>query len=304
MGAGTLGGFLLPDQFDSTLRMVEPQSAIVRPRSTVIPPGNVPDAALSFPALSQVAADNMYGGIVITHTGEAVPMIETFAKFREVTLQPKEISAFLCVTNKLLLNFESAGAIIMGLLRRAIIGCEDYDMLRGDGLNKCQGVLNADAAININRSAPNTISYTDVTNMLSRVLMRNASMVWAASQSIIPQLSAMTAPSPWPVWTGGAMNTPGAASALPSTLFGFPLMFSERLPALGTKGDLSLLSLFEYVIKDGSGPIAASSDQIFFTSNLTVFKVVWSVDGKSWLSEPIQLEGAPGSTVSPFVVLN
>src|SRR5208283_2223220 len=185
------------------------------------------------------------------------------------------------------------------------LGCEDYDFLRGDSINKAQGILNCSAAINVTRSAPNTISYTDVTNMLSRVLMRGGTkMVWAASQSIIPQLSAMTAPSPWPVWTGGAMNTPGAASALPSTLFGFPLMFAERLPALGTRGDLNLLCLEFYTIKDGSGPVAASSDQIFFLNNMTCFKTVWSVDGKAWLSEPIQLEGSTNYTVSPFIILD
>ncbi len=42
-------------------------------------------------------------------------------------------------------------------------------------------------------------------------------------------------------------------------------LFSERSPALGTKGDLMLLSPQLYLIKDGSGPIAASS--LFRTTN-------------------------------------
>jgi hypothetical protein len=50
-------------------------------------------------------------------------------------------------------------------------------------------------------------------------------------------------------------------------------------------------------------PIAASSEHIYFTSNKAVFKIVWNCDGKPWLTEPITLEGAAGSTVSPFVIL-
>jgi hypothetical protein len=81
-------------------------------------------------------------------------------------------------------------------------------------------------------------------------------------------------------------------------------LFSERNPALGTKGDLTLLSPQLCLIKDGCGPIAASSEHIYFLSNKTVFKIVWNVDGKPWLTKPIGLEGATGSTISPFVILN
>jgi hypothetical protein len=79
---------------------------------------------------------------------------------------------------------------------------------------------------------------------------------------------------------------------------------TERSPALGTKGDLMLLSPQLYLIKDGCGPIAASSEHIYFLSNKTVFKIVWNVDGKPWLTKPIGLEGTTGSTISPFVILN
>jgi HK97 family phage major capsid protein len=302
MGAGSAGGFAIPEQWDNQLRMVEPQEAICRPRATVIAAGSPADATLSVPVLDQTSSQNIYGGIQITHTGEAVPMIETSAKLREVNLQPGEISAFVTCSNKLLMNWEASGPLIFGLLRRAVNGTEDYDFLRGDGLNKAIGALNCGAAISYNRAGAGGIAYSDIYGMLARVLMRGSSLVWAASQTVIPQLAAMTDSGGHSVWTGGAPLA-GVAAPMPSTLFGIPLMWSERLPALGTKGDLNLLSLEHYLIKDGSGPIAASSDQIFFTSNLTVFKIVWNVDGKPWLSAPIQLEGNT-ATVSPFVVLN
>ena len=66
---------------------------------------------------------------------------------------------------------------------------------------------------------------------------------------------------------------------------------------------MSLVNLSYYLIKDGSGPAAASSEHILFLSNKVVFKVVWNVDGHPWLTEPLGLEGSTTNTVSPFVVL-
>ncbi|OPY71295.1 MAG: Phage capsid family protein [Syntrophorhabdus sp. PtaU1.Bin050] len=303
MGTGKTGGFALPKQFDSTIRQVQPGEAVIRPRATVIPPGNPPDAQLSFPALDQTAAQNMYGGVIITHTGEGVTMTEATANLREVTLEPKEMSAYIVVTQKLLNNWESSGTWISGILRQAMTAQEDYDFLQGDGINKALGVMNSSAAVQYPRTAANAVSFSDAIGMLSRVLMRGP-LVWVASQTVIPQLAAMVDSGGHAVWLGGNGNLGAAAQAMPSTLLGVPLIFSDRLPGLGTKGDLMLLSPAYYFIKDGSGPIAASSEHVFFTSNKVVFKLVWNVDGRPWLTEPLPLEGSTSNTVSPFVVLN
>lgn len=303
MGTGSTGGFALPTQFDSTLRQVLPQASTVRPRATVIPAGSPPDAELSFPALDQTSAQNIYGGVIVTHTGEGVTMTETTARIREVTLQPKEISAYIVCTNKLLLNWDAASPFITGQLQRAMAGAEDYDFLRGDGINKAVGVINCAAAIPYSRAAASAISWADVYNMYARLKM-GGSPIWIASQTIIPQLAAMVDAGNHAVWISGTGLGTGASQNIPSSLMGVPLYFAERVPGLGTKGDLGIYDLSYYLIKEGSGPIAASSDQILFLSNKTVFKVVWNVDGKPWLTEPIGLEGSTTNTVSPFVVLN
>jgi HK97 family phage major capsid protein len=302
MATGSAGGFAVPSAFDATVRQVTPQDQLVRPRATVIPAGNPPDALLTFPTLDQTSSQNMYGGVVITHSGEGVTMSETSFKLREGSLEPKELSAYIAVTNKLLLNWEAGNEFITRQLQWAVRGTEDYDMLRGDGVNKCVGIINSAASIAYSRTTPNTISFSDVVGMLSRVKM-GGSLVWAASQTVIPQLAAMVDAGNHAVWLGGA-NPGAAANAAPSTLLGFPLMFVDRMPALGTKGDLCLLNLPYYLVKDGSGPMVASSEHILFLSNKTVFKVVWNVDGRPWLTEPITLEGTTSNTVSPFVVLS
>lgn len=303
MGTGSTGGYALPTQFDSNIKQIQEQNAIVRPRASVIAAGNPPDAKLEFPALDQTSAQNIYGGVVITHTGEGVSMQETGLKLREVTMEPKEVSAYIVVTNKLLNNWGACSSFVTGQMNRAMVGTEDYDFLRGDGINKPLGVINSAARIDYNRAAANSIAWADVYGMYARAKM-GGSYAWLASQTIIPQLAAMVDAGSHAVWISGAGVGTGASQSLPSTLMGLPLFFVDRLPALGTKGDLCLLDLSYYLIKDGSGPFAASSDQLLFLSNKTVFKIVWNVDGRSWLTEPIGLEGSTSNTVSPFIILN
>lgn len=305
MGTGSEGGYAVPTVFDKTLRAVMAQEGVVRSRATVIPAGYPPDAKLDFPALDQTSGSNTYGGVVITHTGEAITMTETSFNLRQVTLEPKELSAYIVVTNKLLNNWESCGTLIARLLSSAMIGAEDYDFLRGDGINKALGVINSPATITVGRSGAGAIAYTDAAAMAARLLRRGGAPCWLASQTIIPQLCAMVDAGGHSVWSGSRADAlPGAAGPLPTTLLGYPLIFSDRLPALGTSGDLLLTDLSYYLIKDGSGPAIASSEAVYFLSNRTVFRIVWNVDARPWLTEAIGLEGATTSTVSPFVMLS
>ena len=184
------------------------------------------------------------------------------------------------------------------------MGQEDYDFMLGNGVNKALGFVNCAAGISHARSGAGAIDFTDCYGMMARMLMRGSgSYVWLASQTTIPQLAAMVDAGNHAVWLGGTALKNAGAQGLPGTLLGLPVIFADRLPALGTKGDLSLVNLSYYLVKNGSGPFIASSEHVYFTSNKTVFKIVWNVDGHPWLSEPLQLEGSTSDTVSPFVIL-
>jgi hypothetical protein len=86
------------------------------------------------------------------------------------------------------------------------------------------------------------------------------------------------------------------------SLAGFPLFCSEKLPALGTKGDLILIDPRYYRIGDRSLTIAAS-EHVNFLKNQIVFRVTRRDDGQPWIEKPITLQDG-ATTVSPFVVLN
>ena len=126
------------------------------------------------------------------------------------------------------------------------------------------------------------------------------SFVWIASQTTLPQLMQLQG--------GNSENIFifDASRPVPNSLLGIPLMFHDRSVALGTKGDLILCDLSYYLIKDGSGPYVATSQNVgsTFLTGITTIKITDMVDGQPWLSAPLPLEGSTSNTVSPFVVLN
>lgn len=300
MGVGAEGGFAIPNQFLDTLLMVDPQSAIFMPRATVLPAGSPPDATLQIPALNQGAASNLYGGMSVQWIAEAGTKPEADLELRQITLTPHEVAAHTILTDKLIRNWSSASSMIERMLRLCVTGTCDTAFYSGSGVGQPLGVLNAPARIDVARTGAGAIAAADIDNMYARAKF-GGSLVWIASQTTLPQLTAMVDGGSHRIWVP---NATGIAGTPPGTLFGIPVLLSERSVALGTAGDLMLCDLSYYLVKPGSGPFVATSEHVHFTTNRTVIKIFWMLDGQPWLDAPIQLEGAAaGNTISPFVVL-
>ena len=298
---GTAGGFNIPEQFRPKLLEISVAPAVIRPRARVIPAGSPPDAAITMPALDQRAsqgASHMFGGVIVTHSGEGDAINESTARFRQFKLEPKPITAFVTASNKLVANWDAASAVIPRLMRGAQVAAEDTDFLSGDGVNKALGIINCPAAVDINRATASQIGWADIRNMLSRSRSIGGQRIWIASQTVLPQLMQIADASSRAIWA------PSASDSVPPTLYGLPVLFHDRSPGLGTKGDLVLTDPTAYVIKDGSGPFVAVSEHFRFQNDETAFRLVFNVDGQPWLTEPMALEGSTANTVSPFIVLD
>jgi HK97 family phage major capsid protein len=295
MGFGAQGGFIVPEQFSNVLKMVDEQSAIFRPRAQVIPAGDPPDAAITIPVLDQSGANGVYAGVVVQWIAEGGAKPETEPAFSEIKLEPKEVAAHVVVTDKLLRNSAAAGALVQSLLRKAIIGAEEDAFLSGNGAGQPMGIIGHPAAIQVARGAANQIAYTDVIAMYARAKF-GGRLVWIGSQTCLPQLMNMADLGQNLVWQ------PNAREGAPGTLLGIPFVLNDQSPTLGSEGDLMLVDLDYYLIKDGSGISISASEHPLFTQNRTIIKAFWNVDGQPWLSTPLLARDGV-STVSPFVVL-
>ena len=295
MGTGTSGGLAIPDEINPTLREVAPNEAIFRPRATVVPAGESPDADLVLPSLNQGVGSNLYGGVAVDWIGEGGDKPETGIALKETRWSPKEVAAHIVVTDKLLRNWRSASALIERMLRGGLIAAEDVAFLRGNGVGRPLGVLSCKALKKVNRAQAGEVAYDDLIAMEAE-LHEDGEAMWVVSPRIIPKLRGLKDGAGHYIWQEDART------AAPASLLGRPVVKNYRSPAVGSLGDVLLIVPSYYLIKDGVQTTVAASEHVLFKQNKTVVKAFKTVDGGPWLDGPIQQED--GQTYSPFVALD
>jgi predicted phage gp36 major capsid-like protein len=154
---------------------------------------------------------------------------------------------------------------------------------------------------NITLTAHELNAVTHVSNNLLAAFMPSGKGVWVASIAAKGELLKMAGPTATNF--AGAYLWGNAEKGIPDTLLGIPIIFSEKVPALGSKGDIGLYDFGHYYIGDRQSTTVESSEQVRWLKNQTSWKVTHRVDGQPWLNAPFTL--ADGATqISPFVVLN
>lgn len=299
---GATGGFLVPPEFQARVLAVAQEQTIVRPRAEII---RMNRRTVTIPALDQEGVVeggfSWYGGIRTFWAEEGSARQASQPNFRDVTLTAHALTGYTSSSNELL--DDSAVSLqdwLMG--QRGFAGALahqfDYDCLQGDGVGKPQGVLSAPCTIVVPRATANVVGYEDLADMMGSMLP-NTSTVWVASQSVLPELLKMQGPSGNPYYLWGS-----AISGAPNTLLGRPIIFSDKVPGLGTQGDIGLYDFGYYLIGDRQAITMDMSVEELFRNNQVSWRAIMRVDGRPWLKAPISYgRGEEIGTLSPFVVL-
>jgi HK97 family phage major capsid protein len=302
--SGVTGGYTVPPEFYQQLLTIMAEQTFIRPRAFVVPMGS---ATLQMPYLDVTTVQSagvspFFGGVQMYWTAEAQTRTETEPQFKQMELRAWELSGY-SVSSNVLLQDSIVGLekFLMTLFAKAIAWYEEYAFLQGSGTGKPQGMLAAPATIPVTRAGSNQIQFADVATMWSKLLPVSwNSAVWAFSPSAIPQLLQLKDGNNRAIFISidqGITKTPTWS------LLGRPAIPTEKLPALGTKGDLMLVDPQFYVIGDRMQIEIAASEHVNFLKNQMTWRVVERVDGQPWMDKPVTLQD--GSTqVSPFVALN
>ena len=313
--SGTTGGDLVPPEYLNRLMELAAEDAIVRPRAEIIPMNT---RTIEFPMLDQTTVQATgvtpyFGGIVANWTGESKSRAETEPAFKSIELVAHELAAISNVSRILMMDsIISVDKMLTTNFAKAIGWYEDFAFLQGDGLAKPKGVLNSPATIGVTRvwstngNTGNKFQLADVATMYSKLLPGSVkSACWVMSQTVLPYLIQLADSSGRTIYMPNpTYNTDGGTitKSVPMTLLGLPVLFTEKLPAYGTTGDVMLCDFSKYVIGERGSVEIASSDQYLFGTNQIAWRLLHRVDGQPWLDLPITYQD--GSTqVSPFVKL-
>lgn len=303
-GVGAQGGFLVPEEFLPRLYALSAERALARPRSTVLPMGS---RSMQIPVLdtstTSASGDSaFFAGMVARWTEEGGPITQSEPTFRQIELVAHELSGYSKVSNTLLEDSpDGIEALLASLFGAAIAWHEDYAFLRGDGVGKPLGAVSPanSAAISINRSSPGTFSLADAAKMLTRFLPGYSidRAAWIIHPSVLEKLITMVDLAGNNVFITQVGDKPRL------TLFGLPILSTEKVPAAGNPRDVSLINFEHYLIGDRRQVEIAFSEHIAFTTNQSAWRFTVRVDGQPWMRSTQPLADG-GTTVSPYLFLN
>jgi HK97 family phage major capsid protein len=299
------GGFLLPEEFRSDLLMVALEHAIMRPRATVIP---MSSQTLAIPAVDDTthAGGTVFGGVQVFWVDESTQPAESSGKFAQVKLDAKKLMAYMTAPQELVADAPAFNAYMNQVLPQALAFEEDYRFIQGSGAGQPLGFLNGGGVVSataVTGQGSGTLIVDNLAAMFTRLLpssLMNA--IWIADIGTFQQLALMAVQgslgNSTPVW----MNN-GVIGAPPMAIYGRPLYFTEKCPALGNAGDITLIDPSFYLIGDRQAVTASSSEHFAFGTDKIAYKIIERVDGRPWLQQPITPRNG-GATLSAYVNLS
>lgn len=293
------GGFLVPEIMRSELLQLALEDSIVRSHATVIPMSTL---RVPIPTVDDTShVSSLFGGVQFYWAEESGPLTESQAKFGRVTLDAKKLTGFFKVPNELLADAPAFSSYFDTRIPAGLAWAEDVAFMTETGAGTPQGFVEGPSYVTVSRTTSSVIKYADIVGMYARMLPTSLkSAIWIASIDTFPQLAQMSLATPG-VWMGG-YNVPGVTDAPPVTIFGRPVYFTEKVPALGSVGDISLVDLSYYLIGDRQSVAVSASDQFAFQNDQTAYRIIERVDGRPWLQSALTPHNG-GPTLSAFVGL-
>lgn len=298
---GASGGFLVPTEFQATLYGILGEQSIVRSRATII---RMMRRAIQIPVLDQTGTTagvpHWFGGMQFYWAEEAAEKTLTEAEFRQIELVAHKLIGYTRASDELLDDSAiSLSDFLSGPMGMAggIAWMEDYAFYNGTGAGQPLGVIPAPATINEPRAAAGAISFDDLADMMEDFLPTGNGM-WTITQSAMSEIIQLNGPAGNPsyIWQ------PNARDGVPGYILGFPVVWSEKVPLIGTAGDVVLADWKYYLIGDRQATTIESTEYDYWRYDQTSWRAVHRVDGQPWLSAPLTYQD--GTTqVSPFVIL-
>ncbi len=301
--SGSTGGFLVPVEFRSELLRLVIEGQIVRPRATIIP---MATDTIKIPRINDTThASTIHGGIKGTWTAESAAISQAAPAFGQVELHAKKFADLIIAPNELVMDSPISIPALLGVLLREGLGFfEDNSAINGSGVGEMLGFLAASGClIAVTRKTTSHVKYEDICDMYARMFPSSLSRaVWVCSPAVFPELAQMSVA----VGTGGSAvwitNYTTAAGAPPMTIFGRPLIISEKIPTLASQGDICFVDFSYYLIGDRMQMELTSSKERYFDTDETAFRIIERLDGQPWINSALTPKNG-GDTLSAFVAL-
>jgi len=297
------GGYLIFSAASAMIQQASLENAIVRPRAGRVTMGT---QLLRIPYLRDVdhSTGTVYGGISIYFDDENAAGTASKPKLDMLEFKLKKMTAMGYASEEWIKwSPVSLGSWLIPKFGEAVGWKEDLCFLIGKGGSQPLGILNAACKIDITKETnqkATTFVLENSTKMFARLKVRQeGSVAWLMNRTVFPQLPLFNIAAGTggaPVFTNNVAGKPG------QSLWGYPIAWTEKVPAIGTAGCVDLVDFSDYsVADDQTGPEIAQSIHLKFDLGQTAFRMTKYIDGQN--ESVAAMTPVYGDTLSPVVRL-
>jgi HK97 family phage major capsid protein len=274
---------------------------------------NVPGRSLRIPYLVQDEGTStlnrpMAGKIAnVTIVGEGSTKPEREPTFGQRLLTMYKYAAVTQFGDELLgddFTGELPGEVTTAVGGQIVNKMNEDITIDGNGSSQPLGALNNSnsALIAVNRATASTFSAADAFNMYERHT-HGPNSVWMISRRVLSKLFALqTTNNTMVTWIANLRDKPQML------LLGLPVIVTDLLPTLGTKGDVALVNGDFYAMGLRQALTVESSIHFAFTADVTTYRFVARGGGiplpTSTYAYKVDGSGNKVDPHSPFVVLD
>jgi HK97 family phage major capsid protein len=238
---------------------------------------------------SDLSGNAVFGGVEMHWAAEGGTVPASKPKFKETKIDLEKMMGFAYATEELLQDAAFMTSYFGTCFTLASERLVEGAIVSGDGNGKPLGILNSDATIAVpaeSGQGAGTITAENILAMWQRGLYRNRkSMIWVAHPDCELQFQGMKM-NDQNIWMpeGGLADTPY------QRILGRPVIYDDNCSALGSKGDVNLWDLQQYMlVKKGSARQDWSMHVEFLTDQMC-FRMVLRLNGAPKSNKKIKLK--------------
>ncbi len=278
-GQGSAGGVFVPTGYAHEMLDAAVEDSIVMPRATVRPMDTDELEIATFENQDH-SGSSTFGGLAGTWISEGATNTEVTATTRKLKLKAKKLAIFSSASSELLADSPNFGQEFEEAMTIAASWNLDDAFFNGSGTGKPLGILNDPSVVSIAKEVGQgaaTIVYENLIKMMARMYGPSKdNSVWVANATAFPQLAALSIA----VGTGGSFIPALKGESLDMTLLTRPVIWTEKLPALGTVGDIMLVDFSHYVVGLRSEIRLETTDAVSWHEDEIDFRAILRADGR------------------------
>lgn len=303
--SGPVGGYLVPVEMAWSIMKDACEDSIFLAKGYVQPMTSrtlelpIPDPTLNG---NVPLGSNMFGGMMFNWQSPQLnnnTRGSTEPAFAQLEIVANELTGFLRCSKQLAMDAPGMDAWLKHFVPRGIANQIDQACFRGPGVNAFgpAGLVSSSCALQVTRASGNDVTQADLSGMYTRLLPGSErTACWAITPRALDKITQLTMP-------GILIMLPGDDGST-GLLYGKPFFKTEKLPDLGTPGDVLLFDPALYAIGWRDLLIDFSDQQQDqYLRNQCTWRVVWRGGGGPMLKAPCTLANQSSTQAAMAVQL-